>query len=76
MLRADLTNKSTLYSVPYHQDMMVYKHSLHLYKHFNDQNYNETWINQNFQQNNGQRNEYITFFLHIKTQNWEKQPNK
>ena len=40
-------------------DMMKYKHSLQLYKNFNDNSQNETWLRLNFQQNYNQRNEFV-----------------
>ena len=40
-------------------DMMKYKHSLQLYKNFNDNSQNETWLKLNFQQNYNQRNEFV-----------------
>ena len=39
--------------------MMHYKLALQLYKNFNDVNQNETWMDLNFQQNFGPRNEFI-----------------
>ena len=39
--------------------MMHYKLALQLFKNFNDQTQGETWLDLNFQQNYGQRNEFV-----------------
>ena len=42
--------------------MLKYKHSIQLYKNFNERNQNETWMNLNFQLDFGTRNEHVHLF--------------
>ena len=44
------------------EEMMKFKHAIQLYKNFNDDKQNETWLNLNFQQNFGQRQDSVRIF--------------